>query len=102
MANAEQQWVATMEVKVQQMEAALTQLQLQWTEERNRPRGVRTNLKLNKPDVYDGKADVSCVRKWLYRMEQMFAAEQVAAGRDVEEAVKLQYASTFLSGRALA
>ncbi|KNC85007.1 hypothetical protein SARC_02796 [Sphaeroforma arctica JP610] len=34
-------------------------------------------------------------------MEQMFAAERVAAGRDVEEAVKLQYASTFLSGRAL-
>ncbi|KNC81298.1 hypothetical protein SARC_06368 [Sphaeroforma arctica JP610] len=32
----------------------------------------------------------------------MFAAERVATGHDVEVAVKLQYASTFLSGRELA
>lgn len=95
----EGRWVREMEATVASLRAEVHRLTI---EQGERPRGTKGTLKMNSPEVYSGRADVSEVREWVYRMEQMFAAEALIIGGQVREEVKMQYASTYLSGMALA
>ena len=58
------------------------------------------SLKPNKPCVFEGKRDEYCVRSWLYQISQYLSLVQIGKEINLDDATKIAYASTFLSGNA--
>lgn len=63
------------------------------------PGGI--SLKPNKPETYDGKRDFLTVNTWLYKVEQYLTLIHLTnPGTPLNDASRVMYASTFLTGTA--
>ena len=60
------------------------------------------SLKPNKPSTFVGKRDEYAVRTWVYQVKQYLDLIQVGNQQVIEDATKISYAATFLSGTAAA
>ncbi len=58
------------------------------------------SLKPNKPSPFEGKRDEFAVRTWVYQVKQYLSLVQVGNGLILDDATKISFAATFLSGTA--
>ena len=60
------------------------------------------SLKPNKPVCFEGKRDEYAVKTWLYQVKQYLALVQIGNANELNDATKISFAASFLTGTAAA